>query len=141
MGWLSQRYFWFWDADDGSGLADQGVPVNPQTGFTSSYVFIEGGWMVGGPAPACDLRAAGSQDRCVKKKGDPTSPLKVGTSCRHIQATFESFGDIILYHPSQLHALFFSSEPIHLVGSVCKCMGEGPPTRAGATCSGHTSED
>lgn len=21
MGWLSQCYFWFWDADDGSGLA------------------------------------------------------------------------------------------------------------------------
>lgn len=96
------------DADDGSGLAEQGVPVNPQTGFSSS-VFIEGGWMVGGPAPACDLRSAGSQDRCVTKKADPTSPLKVRTSCRHIRGTFESFGDIILYYPSRLRVLFFFS--------------------------------
>lgn len=42
MVWLSQRYFWFWDVDDRSGLAKQGVPVNPQTGFTS-YVSTEGG--------------------------------------------------------------------------------------------------
>lgn len=47
MVWFSQCYFWFWDVDDRSGLAEQGVPVNPQTGFTF-YVFIEppldGGW-------------------------------------------------------------------------------------------------
>lgn len=70
MGWLSQRYFWFWDSGNGSGLAEQGVPVNPQTGFTS-YVFTEGGWMVDGPAPACDLQ---SRQMCQKEGGSHLSP-------------------------------------------------------------------
>lgn len=100
MVWLLQRYFWIWDVDDRSGLAEQGVPVNPQTGFT--YVFIEGSWMVAEPVPSHDpwleliMLKRRQTPLLLLESGPQSDPL--GTSSSATQASFISFSSSFFHN-------------------------------------------
>lgn len=111
------------------------MPVNPQTGFTSYVLFIEGGWMMAGPLPTPDLWLE-LMTGVSKRRQTPLLPLEsgphlnpLGTSPSVIQDNFMSFSSC------PFHSLF-----IQLVLPARPWVWGRPPEE-GEPASDHSPEE